>query len=142
MASEPDLRLVAAWDADPSAVPAAIGGAAVPRAETAIRRAHAVVVCAPADQRPALCAQAARAGRPLLVEPPLGRTAAESRAVEREGSRSRTPGVALLPLRQLPAAARLAGVLRERVLGRLAGVEAALAHAGAVAGGFDGPRAW
>ncbi len=140
LASEPDLRLAVAWDADPSAVPAAIGGAAVPRAETAIRRAHAVVVCAPADQRPALCAQAARAGRPLLVVPPVARTAAEARGVEREVSRSRTPAVALLPLRQLPAVARLAGVLRERVLGRLAGVEAALGHG--AAGSFEGPQAW
>src|SRR3954469_6804212 len=98
LASEPDLRLVAVWDADPSAVPVAIGGAAVTRAETAIRRAHAVVVCAPTDQRPALCAQAAQAGRPLLVQPPVGRTAAEARTLEREVARSRTPAVPLLPL--------------------------------------------
>jgi len=38
LASEPDLRLVAVWDSDPSAIPAAISGAAVSRAETAIRR--------------------------------------------------------------------------------------------------------
>src|SRR3954471_17813817 len=84
VAAEPDLRLVAAWDADPSAVPAAIAGSAVARAETAIRRAHAVVICAPTDQRPALCVQAARAGRPLLVEEPLARTATEARGVVRE----------------------------------------------------------
>src|SRR3954468_13906678 len=60
LASEPDLRLVAAWDADPSAIPVAIAGAAVSRAETAIRRANAAVICAPTDQRPALCVQAAR----------------------------------------------------------------------------------
>ena len=64
LASEPDLRLVAVWDADPSAIPAAISGAAVARAETAIRRANAAVICAPTDQRPALCVQAARAGLP------------------------------------------------------------------------------
>jgi predicted dehydrogenase len=50
--------------------------------------------------------------------------------------------MAALFLRELPALARLAGVLRERLLGRLAGVSAALVHPGAVEGWFDGPRAW
>jgi predicted dehydrogenase len=142
LASEPDLRLVAAWDADPSAIPAAISGAAVGRADTALRRASAAIVCAPTDQRPALCVQAARAGCPILVEEPLARTAAEARAVAREIGRSRTPAMAVLFLRELPALARLAGLLRERLLGRLAGVSASLAHPGAVDGWFDGPRAW
>jgi predicted dehydrogenase len=142
LASEPDLRLVAAWDADPSAIPGAISGTAVGRAETALRRAHAAIICAPTDQRPALCVQAARAGCPLLVEKPVGRTSAEARAVAREVGRSRTPAMAALFLRELPALARLAGVLRERLLGRLAGVRAELSHAGAVDGWFDGPSAW
>jgi predicted dehydrogenase len=142
LASEPDLRLAAAWDADPSAIPAPISGAAVGRAETAISRAHAVVVCAPTDQRPALCVQAARAGRPILVEKPVARTAAEARAVAREIGRSRTPALPALFLRELPALARLRGVLRERLLGRLAGASAALAHPGAIEGWFDGPAAW
>jgi predicted dehydrogenase len=101
-----------------------------------------VVICAPTDQRPALCAQAARAGRPILVEKPVARTAAEARAVAREIARSRTPAVAALFLRELPALGRLAGVLRERMLGRLASASAALAHAGAIDGWFDGPCAW
>jgi predicted dehydrogenase len=142
IASEPDLRLAAAWDADRSAVPAAIAGLAIARAETAIRRADAVVICAPTDQRPALCSQAARAGRPLLVEKPVGRTAAEARALAREIERSRTPAMPALFLRRLPALGRLAGLLRERMLGRLAGVSATLAHPGALDGWFDGPRAW
>jgi predicted dehydrogenase len=142
LASEPDLRLVAAWDADPSAIPGAISGTAVARAETALRRARAAVICAPTDQRPALCVQAARAGCPMLVEKPVGRTAAEARAVAREVGRSRTPAMAALFLRELPALARLAGLLRERLLGRLAGVSAALVHPGALDGWFDGPQAW
>jgi len=142
LASEPDLRLVAAWDADRSAIPAAIAGAAVSSAETALRRANAAIICAPTDQRPALCVQAARAGTPILVEKPVGRTAAEARAVAREVGRSRTPAMAVLFLRELPALARLAGVLRERLIGRLAGVSAALAHPGAIDGWFDGPSAW
>jgi predicted dehydrogenase len=81
LASEPDLRLVAVWDADPSAIPVAVSGAAVSRPETAIGRADAVVICAPTDERPALCVQAARAGRPILVEKPVARTAAEARDV-------------------------------------------------------------
>jgi predicted dehydrogenase len=142
LASEPDLRLAAVWDADPSAIPATIAGSAVSHAETAIRRAHAVIICAPTDQRPALCAQAARAGRPLLVEKPLARSAREARAVAREVQRSRTPGMPALFLRRLPALGRLGGVLRERVLGRVAGVTASYAHPGALDGWFDGPRAW
>jgi predicted dehydrogenase len=142
LASEPDLRLAAAWDADPSAVPAAIGGAAVSSAETAIRRADAVVVSAPTDERPALCVQAARAGRPILVEKPVARTAAEARAVAREIARSRTPAMAALFLRELPALARLAAIVREGVLGRISGATASFAHAGALERWFTGPRAW
>jgi predicted dehydrogenase len=142
LASEPDLRLVAAWDADRSAIPGAIAGAAVGRAETAIRRAHAVVICAPTDQRPALCVQAASAGVPLLVEKPIARTATEARGVARAVGRSRTPALAALFLRELPALGRLGGVLRERMLGRLASVSATYAHAGAIDGWFDGPAAW
>jgi predicted dehydrogenase len=142
LASEPDLRLVAVWDADPSAIPATIAGAAVSRAGTAIGRAHAVIVCAPTDQRPALCAQAAQAGRPILVEKPIARTAAEARAVAHEVARSRTPALAALFLRELPALERLRGVLRERIVGRVAGASASFTHAGAFEGWFDGPTAW
>jgi predicted dehydrogenase len=142
LASEPDLRLAAVWDADRTAIPVAVSGAAVARAETAIGRAHAVVICAPTDQRPALCVQAARAGRPILVEKPVARTAAEARGVAREVGRSRTPAVAALFLRELPALGRLGGLLRERVLGRLASVSAALTHPGAIDGWFEGPCAW
>jgi len=140
IASEPDLRLAAAWDED--VVPGPISHVSVSRAETAIARAHAVVICAPTDQRPALCVQAARAGRPLLVEKPIALTAADARAVVREVERSRTPGLAALFLRELPALRRLRAMLQARVLGRLASVSAAFAHAGAIEGMFEGPRAW
>ena len=142
LASEPDLRLAAAWDSDPSAVPAAIGGAAVTRARTAIGRADAVVICAPVDERPGLCVEAARAGRPILVEKPIALTAAESARLAREVARSRTPAAAALFLRELPALRRLAGVLAERLLGRLASVSATWVHSGALDGWFTGPRAW
>src|SRR5690349_9983380 len=142
IASERDLRLAAAWDADPSAVPGAIAGSAVRNAETAIRRATIVVVCAPTDQRPALCVQAAQAGRPVLVEKPIARTAAEARALAREVARSRTPAMATLFLRELPALRRLRDVLRERLVGRVAAVTAGFAHAGAIDGWFEGPTAW
>lgn len=142
VASEPDVRLVAVWDADPDAVPAIISALAVGRAETAIRRAHVAVICAPTDQRPVLVAQAAQAGRPLLVQAPIGRTGAEARAVQREVQRSRTPARAAMTLRELPALERLRGVLAERLLGRLAAVSATLTHGGAVGGWFEGPTAW
>jgi predicted dehydrogenase len=142
IASEPDVRLVAVWDADPSSIPAVIADFAAGHAETAIRRGHVAVICAPTDQRPALVSQAARAGRPLLVQAPIGRTSAEARAVHREVQRSRTPARATLLLRELPALHRLRGVLAERLLGRIAAVSASLAHAGAVAGWFEGPTAW
>jgi predicted dehydrogenase len=142
VASEPDLRLAAVWDADPSVIPVAIAGAAVTRAEAAIRKATIVVICAPTDQRPALCVQAAQAGRPLLVEKPIARTAAEARSLAREVQRSRTPAMAALFLRELPALRRLRGVLHERLVGRLAGVTAGFAHPGAVDGWFQGPTAW
>jgi predicted dehydrogenase len=142
LASEPQLRLVAAWDADPSAIPVAISGAAVSRAETAISRAQAVIICAPTDERPGLCVRAARAGRPLLVEKPIARSAADARTVAREVERSRTPAACTLFLRELPAFRRLSEVLRERLLGRLASVSATFSHPGAVDGWFDGPVAW
>jgi predicted dehydrogenase len=142
IASEPDLRLVAAWDEDPSVIPSVLGGQAVGRAETAIRRAHAVVVCAPADQRPALCAAAAQAGRPVLVEKPVALSAADGTLLIRELERSRTPAMPALFLRRLPALERLRGVLRERLLGRIASIDATYAHAGALDGRLDGPAAW
>jgi predicted dehydrogenase len=142
LASERDLRLVAAWDPDPSAIPFAVSGAAVKRVESAIGRAHAVVICAPTDQRPALCVQAARAGRPILVEQPVARSAAEARAVAHQIGRSRTPALAALFLRELPALGRLGGVLRERLVGRVASASASLTHPGAIDGWFEGPCAW
>jgi predicted dehydrogenase len=142
LASERELRLVAAWDSDPSAIPVAISGAAVSRAETAIGRAHAVIICAPTDERPGLCVRAARAGRPLLVEKPVARSAADARGVAREVERSRTPAACALFLRELPALRRLGEVLRERLLGRLASVSCAFSHPGAVDGWFEGPAAW
>jgi predicted dehydrogenase len=142
VASEPDLRLAAAWDPDRSAVPGQISSHAVADLDTAIRRADAVVVCVPTDQRPGVCARAARAGRPLLVEKPVARTVAEARGLAREISRSRTPAYATLFLRELPALARLGNVLRADVLGRLGAVSALYAHAGALDGLFAGPAAW
>jgi predicted dehydrogenase len=142
LAAEPDLRLAAVWDADPGAIPSVLGGLAVTRAETAVRRAHAVVVCAPTDQRPALVAASAQAGRPVLVEKPVALRAADGQALLRELERSRTPAMPALHLRRLPALERLRGLLRERMLGRIAGVDAAYAHAGALDGRLDGPAAW
>ena len=142
LASERDLHLAAAWDSDPSAIPGPITGSAVSSAETAIRRADAVVVCAPTDQRPGLCVQAARAGRPILVEKPIARTAAEARGVAREIARSRTPALAALFLRELPALDRLTAIVREGLLGRIAGASASFAHPGALERWFTGPCAW
>ena len=142
IASEPDLRLIAAWDEDRSAIPSVLAGAAVGRADTAIRRAHAVVICAPTDQRPALCVRAAQAGRPLLVEKPIALSAADAQRLVREIARTRTPAMAALFLRRLPALDRLRGVLRERLLGRVADVGATFAHAGALDRWFEGPTAW
>jgi predicted dehydrogenase len=142
IASEPDLRLAAAWDADRSAIPGAISNYVVSDAERAIRRADAVVVSAATDQRPELCVRAARAGRPVLVEKPIARTAAEARALAREISRSRTPAMPALFLRELPALHRLRGVLRAGLLGRLSAASASYLHAGALDGSFSGPRAW
>jgi predicted dehydrogenase len=140
--SEPDLRLAAAWDSDRSAVPGQISSYAVDSLDLAIRRADAVVVCAPTDQRPEVCVRAARAGRPILVEKPVAVTAAEARALAAEIARSRTPAHAALHLRELPALARLRAVLRAGMLGRLAGVSAGYHHAGAVDGRLAGPAAW
>src|ERR1700722_2986308 len=142
IASEPDLRLAAAWDADRSAVPGPISSHAVSDLDTAIARADAVVVCAPTDQRPAVCARAARAGRPILVENPVARTAAEARALSREILRSRTPAYAALFLRELPALGRLRHVLGADLLGRLSAASASYLQAGALSGSFAGPAGW
>ncbi|HET9103522.1 MAG TPA: Gfo/Idh/MocA family oxidoreductase [Solirubrobacteraceae bacterium] len=142
IAAEPDLALAAAWDGDSSAVPGPIAGFAVRDVETAIARADAVVVCAPTDERPVLCARAARAGRPILVEKPVARTAAEARRLAREIDRGRTPAAAALFLRELPALGQLRGVLRAGILGRIAGIRARYAHGGALNGMLDGPSGW
>jgi predicted dehydrogenase len=140
--SEPDLRLAAAWDPDPSAVPGAISSHAVREVETAIGRADAVVICAPTDQRPGLCVRAARAGRPILVETPVARSGAQARAAAREISRSRTPAYASLYLRELPALTRLRGAVRTGLLGRLSGVSVSYRRARALDGSLAGATAW
>ena len=124
LAAEPDARLVAAWDSDPSAMPAAISGAAGRARRDGDRRANAVVVCAPTDERPALCVQAARAGRPVLVEQPVARTAAEARALARELARTPHAGDRrAVPARAARARAAWPACSRERMLGRLASVD-------------------
>jgi hypothetical protein len=60
--------------------------------------------------------------------PPAITAATVSRALAREIARSRTPAVAALFVRELPALHRLGGVLRERLLGRGGG-----RHSGAIA---------
>ncbi len=139
IASEPDVRLAAAYDADRARIPAPIRDYAVSDPETAIARASAVVVGAPVRERPVLCARAARAGRPTLVQPPIAPTAAEARRLERELSRSRTPVLAAFHLRELPALARLRDAVRAGVLGRVSAVQATLAAAPAA--GLDGRAA-
>ena len=121
-------------------MPGAIAGPAVGRAETAIRRAHAVVICAPTDQRPALCVQAARAGRPLLVEKPVARTATEARA---RGARGRAQSArrrcAALFLRELPALGRLAACCASACSAGWPRRSRPSTHPGALDGWFDGP---
>jgi predicted dehydrogenase len=142
IAGEGDLRLAAAWDPDPAAVPGPIAAHAVADLDVAIGRADAVVVAVPADQRPGVCLRAARSGRPVLVEPPLARTAAESRAAARELSRTRTPVQAALFLRELEGLARLRAALRGGVLGRLAGASATFLRPRALDGSLRGPASW
>lgn len=142
IASEPDLRLAAAWDADPSAVPGRIASHAVLDLDVALRRADAVIVCAPTHQRPGICARAARAGRPILVERPVAPTASEARSLAREIARSRTPAHAAMFLRELPALARLRNVLRADVLGRLSGVSATYMSPPASSGALAATAAW
>ena len=109
---------------------------AVADAETAIGRADAVVISATVGERPVLCVRAARAGRPALVQMPLALTQVESRRLASELARHRTPVLPALPLRELPALARLRGSLRAGVLGRVSGVEAVLRRSPPM--GYDG----
>ena len=142
IAAEPDVRLAAAWDRDPAAIPGAIASHAVRDLDRAISRADAVVVCAPTDERPEICVRAGRAGRPILVEKPVARTAAEARAAARELERSRTPALAALFLRELPALGRLRAVIRSRLLGRISGASATYVHSGALDGMLGNRAAW
>jgi predicted dehydrogenase len=142
IASESDVRLAAAWDPDRTAIPGVIAAHAVADLDVAIARADAVLVAVPTDQRPGVVVRAARAGRPVLVEPPLGRTAAESRAVARELERMRTPVQAAMFLRELPALARLRSVLASGMLGRVVGASASFARAREIERSLAGPSAW
>jgi predicted dehydrogenase len=142
IAGEGDLRLGAAWDPDPTAVPGVIASHAVVDLDVAIARADAVVVAVPADQRPGTCLRAARSGRPVLVEPPLARTAGESRAAARELQRTRTPVHTVLFLRELPSLARLRAALAGGVLGRVAGASGGFLSPRALDDSLRGPAAW
>jgi predicted dehydrogenase len=142
IAAEPDVRLAAAWDADASVVPGVVASHRVRDVDTAISRAGAVIICTPTDQRPEICVRAARAGRPILVEKPVAPTAAEARAAAREIERSRTPALAALFLRELPALARLRAVIRSGLLGRISSASASYVHSGVLDGKLSGPAAW
>src|SRR5256885_4922600 len=140
VASEPDVRLAAVWSGDRAAVPGAVSDYAVQSPEPAISRPDVAIVCAPPDERPALCVRAAQAGRPILVEEPLARTAAEAARVAREVARSRTPAYAILFLRELPGLGRLRSLLRSDVLGRVTAAAATYLDPGGLdgAGGRSG----
>src|SRR5947209_1599591 len=142
VASEPDVHLAAVWSGDRAAIPGPVSSYAAASPEMAINRADVVIVCAPTDERPQLCLRAAQAGRPVLTERPLARTAAEAAAVAREISRSRTPAHANLFLRELPALGRLRAVLRADVLGRVTAVAASYLSAVALDGAVPAPTAW
>jgi predicted dehydrogenase len=135
VASEPDVHLAAVWSADRSAVPGAVADYLVQSPDSAISRADVAIVCAPTDERPALCVRAAQAGRPILVEEPLARTAAEAARVAREVARSRTPAYATLFLRELPGLGRLRALLRSDVLGRVTAAAATYVEPMALNGG-------
>ena len=135
IASEPDVHLAAVWSADRSAVPGAVADYLVQSPDTAIGRADVTIVCAPTDERPALCVRAAQAGRPILVEEPLARTATEAARVAREIARSRTPAYAVLFLRELPGLGRLRALLRSDVLGRVTAAAATYLEPTALNGG-------
>src|SRR5919198_1039507 len=103
--------------------------------------------CAPAGRRPSPRARRPRrarlrarpAARGRMGRRPVGdprRDRGCRRRARRHGDPARQRGGDLRADR--PAA----GALRERLLGRLAGVTAALAHPGALDGWFDGPCAW
>jgi predicted dehydrogenase len=142
IATEPDVRLAAAWDNDRAGIPGAIAMHAVADLDVAIRRADAVVVLAPTDQRAGICLRAARSGRPVLVEPPIAPRAAESRAAARELARTRTPVHAAMFLRELPVLGRLRAVLSSGMLGRIAGASASLMLTRAVDGTLEGRASW
>jgi predicted dehydrogenase len=135
IASEPDVRLAAVWSADRSAVPGAVADYLVQSHDTAIGRADVAIICAPTDERPALCVRAAQAGRPILVEEPLARTAGEAARVAREVARSRTPAYATLFLRELPGLGRLQALLGSDVLGRVTAIAATYLEPIALNGG-------
>ena len=140
IAAEPDVRLAAAWDADPASIPGPVRPHAVRDAERAIARAGAVIVCAPAEERPVLCVRAARAGRPVLTPAPIAPDADEAGRLARELARSRTPVVASLFLRELAALGRLRGALRAGVIGRVSAIEAALSVTPATRPGSSATR--
>lgn len=124
IASEPDVSLAAVWSGDRAAIPGAVANYAVAGPDAALDRADVAIICAPTDERAALCVRAAQAGRPILVEKPLARSAAEAARLAREIARSRTPAYANLFLRELPGLGRLHALLRADVLGRVTGMAA------------------
>lgn len=142
--SEPDVSLAAAWSGDRAAVPGAVANYAVPSPDAALDRAGVAIVCAPTDERAALCVRAAQAGRPILVVGPLASTATEAARVAREVARSRTPAHAMLFLRELPGLGRLGAVLEAGVLGRVTGVASSYVSPDALgaAGAPAGATAW
>ncbi len=117
---------------DPSADPALGGGVAHHRslAELALGAYDAAVIAVPHDLAFGLAATVLRAGKPVLVEKPLGTVGAQARELERLAARLATPSFVGYNYRFLPAISELVRSALEGELGTLRNLDLLIGHGG------------
>lgn len=143
LAAGPETRLVAVWArrADAAAELAARHGAvAAGSYEELLDRCEAVALAVPPDVQEPLAVQAARAGRGLLLEKPLGLDLASARRVADAVREAGVPHLLVLSRRFLPETASfLASAAALRAAGPVTGVRGAYLSGAFLGGPYATP---
>lgn len=132
---DPDLRACAANPGLPRSRKAQVAATL----EAALARCDFAVVCARHDRAAALARTVVAAGRHLLAEKPVGRTAAEILGIQRAAARAGVMASVLYPRRAHPCAVAMRRLVRAGELGPLLSLEARFL---ATQVRFRDPRSW
>lgn len=139
MALHPDFSVIAVWDPDPEAMAATQRLVSAARiadsAEDAMAEADLVYLACPPGPRKAYAEAAARAGKAVFLEKPLGVDVDESRALVETLAHSGVPAAVNFTQAAGAALSEVSAAAQEGKLGELRGADIVVTYA-------KWPRAW